>query len=530
MSLLFWKNKKQEQPKQDNYIDAREKFQNSLFIGGGRIGYNPIIDDVFDGEKTAGELGSVYNTMPDHLRLRLRAYDLNLKTDIIKLITGKFFKWVIGSGLKLQLEPSEHVLKMNGVSSLGTFQKDVEALFDLYASSKYSDYKEQDNLHKLVSDAFESAFLGGDSLCIVRFTSFGPTMQVVDGQQIESPLDEKEKGEGNVIIKGIEMDSKGKYIAFWVKKINEGDSIGHERVKAYNSQGMKVAWMVYGNKARIDHHRGIPVISAILEKVSKLDRFVEASVKKAEETANVVYAFEHNQDSTGENILTQNLSSKKDDGKESTDPFEETGRTAAMLRQSTSSMVLNLTKGSKLISLSNAGETSFNEFFRAIFVTLCASIDIPEEVALQKYEQNYSSSRAAIKGWEYMVEIAREKHSAASYKPFFMCWLEWNILKGNIKAPEYLTFKNNNNVMAIEAYSKCRFTGKNMPHIDPLKEVKAIRALLGDDDVALVSYEQASEMLGTGDWETNFKKYLKEQEIIPQDDTEQNNDLQSGVE
>lgn len=35
--------------------------------------------------------------------------------------------------------------------------------------------------------------------------------------------------------------------------------------------------------------------------------------------------------------------------------------------------------------------------------------------------------------------------------------------------------------MALEAYAQCRFTGKNMPHIDPLKEVKAIsEALLGN--------------------------------------------------
>ncbi len=529
MNLKFWKKNK-ELPKQESYSDIRDRLRNDLFIGGGRVGYNPIIDDYFDGEKTPGELGSVLNSKPDYLRLRLRAYDLNLKTDIIKLISGKFFKWVIGTGLKLQAEPSSHVLNMFGVSVPDTFQKDVEALFDLYASSKYSDYKQQDSLHKLASDAFEAAFLGGDVLCIIRFSEYGPTMQVIDGQQVENPMDDKGKGEGNLIINGIEMNAKGQHIAFWVAKNDENNIISHERIKAVNSEGITVAWMVYGLKGRIDHHRGIPVISSILEKVSKLDRFVEASVKKAEETANVVYAFEHDQDSTGENILTQSLSSKKDDGKETTDPFEETGRTAAMLRQSTSSMVLNLTKGSKLVSLSNPGETTFNEFFRAIFVTLCASVDIPEEVALQKYEQNYSSSRAAIKGWEYMVEIGRDKHSDKFYKPFFRAWMEWNILKDNIKAPGFLLLKNNNNIMGIEAYFKCRFTGKNMPHIDPLKEVKAIRALLGDDDVALVSYEQASEMLGTGDWETNFKKYLKEQEIIPQDDTEQNNDLQSGME
>ena len=498
-----------------------------VFVNSRQFSHNPIFEDTWDGEKTPGELGAVYDTLPDHLRLRLRAYDMDLKTDIIKIITGKFFKWVIGSGLKLQSEPDKTVLEMFGITEdLSVFVKQSEALFNLYINSKYSDYHKNDTLHDKASEAFKASFLGGDCLCIIRFDEFGPNIQVVDGNHIESPLDETEKQKGNIIKNGIEINPKGEHVAFYVKSINSsGDVIDfkYKRIKAKNKNGGLVAWMIYGDKARIDHVRGIPKISSILEKVSKLDRYVEASVTKAEQTANVVYAFKHSDKSTGENIMLQSLSSKKTNDQTDDSTYEKNGRTANMLRQSTSGTVMNLAPESDLISLSSPSENNFNEFFRAIFVSICASVDIPEEVALQKYEQNYSSSRAAINGWEHIVEVYRQKFSKKFYEPFYRAWLENQILSGTIKAPGFLKAKKDDNFMVMEAYFKSRFTGKKMPHIDPLKEAKAIRLMLGDDATALISFEQATEALGAGEWSSNYEKLIEERKII-EDDPNQNNE------
>ena len=71
--------------------------------------------------------------------------------------------------------------------------------------------------------------------------------------------------------------------------------------------------------------------------------------------------------------------------------------------------------------------------------------------------------------------------------------------------------------MALEGFFTCKFTGANMPHIDPLKEVKAMRELLGDIDngiIPLTSYEAVTEQLGEGEWSENFAKFIEEQKII----------------
>ena len=53
-----------------------------------------------------------------------------------------------------------------------------------------------------------------------------------------------------------------------------------------------------------------------------------------------------------------------------------------------------------------------------------------------------------------------------------------------------------------------------MPHIDPLKEAKSIELMLA---LNLISHEQASEMLGVGSWDENYKKLTKEKEILPKE-------------
>lgn len=479
---------------------------------------NPIVHDIFDGEKTPGELGAVYDTSPDHIKLRLRAYDMNLKTDIIQIITSKFFKWVVGSGLKLSAEPNKKVLEIFNIKdNLEDFKEISEALFNQYAKSEEADYHGNEDLHDKANQSFSTSFLGGDCLNIIRFDDDGPNMQVIDGLDVSNPIDDKGKGEGNTILKGVERDKKGHHVAFWVATASDFtiDAImKHERVVSHNEYGLKVAWLTYGKKDRVGQFRGIPVITPILEKVAKLDRFVEASVSKAEQVANLVYAFEHNLNGTGENILNNNLTGKKSGAKGLEESYEKSGRTANQLRQSTSGSVLNLAPGSTLRALANDGETHFQDFFKAVFISLCAAVDIPEEIALQKYDSNYSASRAAINGWEYVVNIYRDKFAKDFYIPFYKAWLFHKVFVGDVNFEGLKNSILTKNKITSQAFYTCRFMGKKMPHIDPLKEAKAIREMVGNKTIPFMSLDQASETLNLGDWNENYKRYKKEYSLV----------------
>ena len=496
-----------------------------FYAGGSRY---PIISESFDGEKTPGEMGAPRNLIPNHRLLSARVFEAQLKSDVVKIITGKFFKWVVGNGLKLQAEPKETVLETEGISipDIDKFRKDVESRFSVYTSSKVGDYKEMTSLHNIAAEAYKEAFLGGDCLCVLRVNSKKiVSAQIIEGRSIKTPIlmpNEMRAIErrGNLIRNGVEINKKGRHIAFYVLT-DDGSLLGkYVRIRARGSKtGRVLAWLVYGSKHRINDVRGIPVITQILEKVEKFDRYTEATVGSAEERAKIVFSVEHTRDSDGENPMIGKA--RQAAGISSNSACETSGydlgeKTAATVAATTGKQTFNMPIGSKLVSLSSQNEIQYGPFSKAIFGYMCASVDIPPEVAMQLYEQNYSSSRAAINSWDYIVKVYRKVFSDSFYGPIYNLWFELEVLKNKVSAPGFIQALKDDNFMVIGAYLNSRFIGTNMPHIDPLKEVKAVRSMLGNDADPLISREQATEILGNGDWNKNIEQYKTEQDALPE--------------
>ena len=79
--------------------------------------------------------------------------------------------------------------------------------------------------------------------------------------------------------------------------------------------GTRQAWLMYGIRHKINDTRGMSLLTAVLERDSKLDRFLEASVGAAEENSKIPFTFEHSQYSDGtnpmDNQMAQSLGVKK---------------------------------------------------------------------------------------------------------------------------------------------------------------------------------------------------------------------------
>jgi capsid protein len=479
----------------------------------------PINQRTFNGEKTPGELGNPTNLIPDYRSLRIRAHEANFTSDVIKIITGKFFNWVVGSGLKLQAEPNEEVLKLEKITEdLEAFRNNIEAYWPVFAGSTMGDSADMLTLHDIASDAYSAAFLGGDCVAVLRVDDlYNITVQVIDGQHIQSPYLDNDyytqaKARGNIILHGIEINAQRQHVAYYVLKQTPDNLFGeYERIECRGKEsGCVMAWMIYGKKQRIDHVRGIPSITAIIEKVKKLDRYTEATVGSAEERAKLPWFIEHDKNSDGENPVLANI--KRNTAGESS--YELAKLTSKNISATEGKTVYNLPIGSKFSTINSTSEINYDAFFNAVFIQLCAACDIPPEVALQKYNSNYSASRAAILGWEYIIKIYRKKHGNDFYQKVYNLWLYVHVLKNKVSANGYVKALGEGNRYVVESYSTARFTGANMPHIDLLKEANAIRVMLGDEVTPLMSYEQASEQLNNGEFSENVKKIRTERESI----------------
>ena len=131
---------------------------------------------------------------------------------------------------------------------------------------------------------------------------------------------------------------------------------------------------------------------------------------------------------------------------------------------------------------------------------------------LSKYDSNFSASRAALKDWEHTLNVERSFFQEEFLQYIYDFWLYIEVLKNKLNVNGILKAVAENNEYAFNAFTQCRFVGANVPHIDPLKEVKAEREKLGTSGqhIPLTTVEQATESLNGGDSMANMEQYAEE--------------------
>lgn len=479
----------------------------------------------FDGEKNFGEIGPVVKYQLDHVGLRNRSYQAYLTSEIARTVLDRFSMWVIDKGLKLQLAPATNVLQSEGIEvNTEQFNDLVESRFSVWANSKRASWNGMHTLNELAKNAFKGANIGGDMLVILRFKRGQLTVELIDGAHLGTPvLNQVNPKNKNKIINGVELDENGRHIAYHVR--TRGGNI--ERIDAWSKQtGMRLAWLVYGSTYKNEDTRGLPIMATSLETLAKIERYKEAAVGSAEERQKIAFAIEHNQFSSGENPMAENLAKLFDagnDGANGAVPVDDAGeKMAATVSATTNKQTFNMPIGSKLTMLESKNEMFFNEFYSTNANIICSALGIPPNVAFSVYNDSFSASRAATKDWEHTMEVKRNDFQQQFYAPILAMWLHMEILQFKIQAPGYIPAFMAKNWLVVEAYQMARFTGPMFPHVDPLKEAKAERVKLGAlaDHVPLTTIERSTEILAGGDSASNIEQFGKEIEFAKQNGIE----------
>lgn len=473
----------------------------------------PHYSQIWDGEKTQGELGAPVHYTPDYKSLALRSWQAFTESDIAQIIIKSYVDWVIGQGLKLHSEPIKSIIEEEGYTITREFTQKVESRFNAYTNSKKSTHQKNYNFKHSGRKAILQAIVGGDFLKVIRVEEYGPTVQIIDGINVQSPPSPEMYGmkEGNKVVHGVELAPNGEHEAFYV--VDEEKQ--YIRIPAKGEKtGRDMACLVYGSEYRVDGVRGLPLLSAMLEKITKIDRYIEATVGGAEERAKVPYVFEHDQFSDGENpmltgLLEANNAGETKDAQNSI-TVEEAAKNVAM---TTGKTATNLPVGVKIKALESDIELNLGEFVDTNFIYLCAAAQIPYEVALMKYVNSFSSSRMASESWLHLLLIRRSLISESYYKPFYRAYLEFNVFKGKIKANGFINAINKGDIELYEAYVNCRFTGKGVPRADPKKEIEGEILKIENN---LTSRSKAKERIDGDDFETDAEELERENSLLKQ--------------
>jgi len=501
--------------KLESKIESQSKILKSVeaYYGAASYGqYSYVISLPYDGEKNLGEMGPPRQYYMDYPRLRARSWQSFIESDITQTVIKKFVMWVVGTGLRLQCEPESEILREEGISlDSEAFNESVERRWKLWSNSKGASVSDMMTLNSIAKEAKKNAIIGGDVLVRLKFTDEGLKVQLIDGSHITQPIQANLDGR---IRHGVEVDENGKHVAFYVRKPN---SIEHEKVLARTKDGQEVAFLVYGMRYRIDDTRGVPLVSVVLETLSKLDRYKEATVGSAEERAKIPYFIEHDLGSTGENPLTDNMarafSGVGYDNADGKLPITDDGkRLADKVAATTNKQTFNMPPGSRIVSLDTKNDLYFKEFYDTNINIICAALCIPPDVARSMYNSNFSASRAALKDWEHSLKVERGDLTEQFYGKVYDSWLFYQVFNDKINAPGYVSAYLRKDKIILDAYSCARFVGDQVPHIDPYKEAMAERLKLGETgkNIPLTTVEDACERLDTGDSDSIVKQYSEE--------------------
>ncbi|HSQ97123.1 MAG TPA: phage portal protein [Rickettsiales bacterium] len=471
----------------------------------------------FDGQKNFRTLGLPLMYDIDYYGMANRAWNLYLTTDITKIVIDRLTQFAVGDGLKLQYEPDKTILKKKYNINIDTdFTKYVESIWGIYCNSKYVSNNNQSDIHTIAITVMINTLLCGDCLIIRRVKDGIVKLQVIDGRDVCGGIP---TNTNNKVIDGVEINQNGEHVAYYVATENGTN----ERITAKDSKGNTQAWLVYANNSRISQVRGVSSICSIIQKIDQLSKYTENEVTASEVNSKLATVIEHTDQSDGKNPILVGRELVKSTAY---NPELEDSTKQAILKL-TNGLLINLGVGKTMKSFdTKRPNVNFEAFLDANAKYIFASQNIPFEIAVMLFSNNFSASRAALKMFETTLKIMRKNIVIDGiYKPTFKTFFLLENLKGNLTINNFDKIQNSPEYQIdMNALNKCRFISPPIPHVDPLKEVNAVVEKIKNN---LSTREEAMEELGNStDFDSTIERIDTENQLMKKfnikDNTEEN--------
>ena len=436
----------------------------NTYVGG-------ILNGVFNGDKFPGSMSysSEYEYV-DYWTLRARSSALFKENPYCKGIIRRLVTNEINTGLKLESSPIEQRIGITEDEAL-EWGEQREIDWSIWASNpKLCDWKKQKTLTELSIDCRITALISGDCLQVLRINSKTglPAIELIDGKNIQSPiLDSKNKNKD--IQHGVELDSQGRQIAFWVKE----DFNKFKRIPAFGEKsGRRIAWLVYGSERRLDEVRGEPILSNMLYMLKELDRYRDSEqraatinamlpmfIKKTENTPSTRVA-------TGGAVRNGVVEVGQADG--STKNWNTSAWLPGMVPQ-------NLAKGEEPVNFNTTRpNANLQKFEETIINTFAWTLEVPPEIVRLLFQNSFSAARQANNEFDVYLKKRFKAHGKDFYQPVYEEWLLQQALIGDIQAQPMLeAWRNPRMWREYGAWINAEWTGLSRPSIDILKDVKA---------------------------------------------------------
>lgn len=469
---------------------------------------SPVQYGWHNGDKWAGGFGVTKLLEPDYWTLRARSSQLFETNGYCRGIVRRLTTNVINTGLHLESTPEEKVLGVEE-DSLADWSEDVETRFGIWAKDPYlCDHAEQGTFGAIQAQANVEALVNGDVLVVLRQfqATRMPRVQLINGALVRSPM-RPSLARGNKIKHGVELDSLGRQVAYWVQQ-EDGTS---KRLPAYGEKtGRRLAWLLYGTDKRLDDVRGKPMPSMFLQSLAEIDKYRDSVQRKALVNSMLAMFIQKDEQQTGTRPITAGAVRR---GTQATVDTTGTTRRYNVAEHIPGVVLDELQVGEKPVGFHNQGtDEKFADFEAAIIGGIAWMLEIPPEILQLAFSNNYSASQAAINEFKMYLDRARMRFGDEFCQPIYVEWLLAQALSGKVNAPGLLeSWRDPVKYDAFGAWTSSDWTGHVKPSTDVFKQARGIELLL---EMGLTTRDRASREATGTKFSKNVKKLARENEML----------------
>jgi lambda family phage portal protein len=421
----------------------------------------------------------------------------NLATGAIKRLRTN----TVGVGLHLKSTIDGSVLGLTEKQATD-LEEQIEREFAHWANSVNCDLERLDNFYQLQQLALLNALLSGDSFALMTTTKrqgsiYDLRINLIEADRVSTPDNQTVNP---LFCEGVEKNKDGEVVAYHISKFHPLSFQDREprewvRVEAFGRKTGRRNVLHIMNRERIGQVRGVPFLSPVIETIKQLGRYTEAEVLAA--VINGLFTvFIEKESASDEGAFGEVIPEEMQVDREDENSIELAP-----------GAVIDLGEGEKA-NMVNPGRPNpnFDPFVMAVIKQIGAALEIPYEILIMAFSNNYSASRAAILEFFKVIKMYRAWFVADFCQPIYEEWLSEAVAKGRIYAPGFF-----NDPIIKDAYCSAEWNGPAAGQLDPKKEVEA--AELRVQGGFSTRERETTELTGT-DFYKNIKQRKREEELM----------------
>jgi len=491
-------------------------------------GYNPygrgFYGNAGDGSKWEQGLshsGSI--VYQNHYILRMNARKAYHDTPQARAIVDRFADIVVDTGIKIQPTPDASLLGIS-LEEAESWAERIGNRYDLWLASKdchraesMTGYQAQ-RLYQISqqrdNDIFTRLHYNGS----VRLQS-KLQFSFLDPSQIRGDAFTSSAGfNGGDMSDGIVRDNAGRETGYkvWLKKKGSLGQFDNVTIPARGPKSGR-RMMLHGfSPEYASQGRGYSRLAHALQEFQNLTDFSLATIKKAINQSNITMYVKPSDDNAASNPL-EDLTGRAGPastqfGSEpipaenaqnvDTTPVEYYPIPEATVGVPGSVGVFNLTEGEELKPFPNtAPADTFDAFVDSFTSHLSASMSMPLEVLLMKFNSNYSASRGTLILFWRVAWIWRHEMDADFMTPLYESWLSEEIAAGRETAPGWTDPR------LRAAWLSHDLVASPIPNIDDVKSAKANKMNL---EINATTFDRVARETNGSNGKANRSKLARE--------------------